>query len=282
MRLIVHCGFHKTASTHLQHLLDLNRVALATRGVFYRHDPDFRAHHRTAWRLLAGDAGMLDAMLAEAVAREARDVILSSEDLEGAIFAPEVAALIDRSAARVGAEVEWHIVVRDPAATFASLFAQLPWHVYVDALWMFAEVMNKGGLYMHDPAPNWGGTPYWFYCFDHLLHLEAFAAATGRTPLVHDYAGGGPYPGWRLLERLGVLDAITAFPDEMGQNRRHADDIVGTSLRARIAEAGGETLGRHIDAAVAASLAAVPDCARLVGERFGPTYAAAVARFGDW
>jgi hypothetical protein len=279
MRLIVHCGLHKTASTYLQHLLHDHRAALEQRGVFYQEDVEFFAHHRIAWNLLRGDASLLDAMLADAAARGCHDAILSSEDLEGALFRPEAATAIAASAARAGAAVEWHVVLRDPSDYFASLFAQLQWHVYADALTMFAEVMNKGGLYMHDPAPNWGGTPYWFYCFDHATWLRVFAEA-GHVPLVHDYADRLPFPGWRLLDRLGVLDVIERLPDAMGQNRRHGDDDVRNGYRTRIAEAGGATLLPHVDAAVAASMAAVPECARLIGERFGPAYREAIARFG--
>jgi hypothetical protein len=269
MRLIVHAGLHKTASTFLQHLLHDHREAMAGRGVWYARDDEFAAHHRAAWQLLGGNVTLLDAMLDEGVARGCRAVIVSSEDLEATLFKPCAARLIDVAAARVGASVEWHFALREPGAYFASLHAQLQWHVYADALWMFAEVMNKGGLYMHDPAPNWGGTPYWFYCFDHARHLRAFAEASGHQPRVHDYADGQPFPGWRLL-------------DARGQNRRHGEDDVRAGYRARIAEAGGASLSAHVDAAVAASIAAVPDCARLIGERFARSHAEALARYGDW
>ena len=281
MRLIVHAGLHKTASTFLQHLLHDHREALAGRGVLYPRDDAFKAQHRAGWQLLDGDTTLLDGMLDEGVVRGCRAVILSSEDLEAALFNPGVARLVDEAAARVGATVEWHMVLREPGAYFASLHAQLQWHVYVDALWMFAEVMNKGGLYMHDPAPNWGGTPYWFYCFDAARYLDAFAAS-GHRPRVHDYADDHPFPGWRLLAELGVLDLVERLPGAMGQNRRHGEDDVRAGYRARIAEAGGASLAAHVDAAVAASIAAVPDCARLVRERFKASHEQALATYGRW
>jgi hypothetical protein len=282
MRLIVHAGLHKTASTFLQHLLHDHRDALAGRGVLYPRDDEFRAQHRAGWQLLAGETTLLDAMLSEGRRHGCRAVIVSSEDLEAVLFNPGVARLIDAAAARAGADVEWHVALREPGAYFASLHAQLQWHVYADALWMFAEVMNKGGLYMHDPAPNWGGTPYWFYCFDHARHLGAFAGMSGHRPRVHDYADGDPFPGWRLLHDLGVLDLIERMPDGTGQNRRHRADDVRAGYTARIAEAGGASLAPHVEAAVAASLAAVPDCAALIGARFAASHAEALARYGNW
>jgi hypothetical protein len=280
MRLIVHLGLHKTASTNLQHLLHAHRAAVCSRGVFYQASSTSAAHHEVAWRLLGGDPTLLDAMLAEARRQECEDIILSSEDLEGLFFNPAPARLIQESAQRAGASVEWHAVLRKPDAYFSSLYAQLQCHVYADALTMFAEIMNKGGLYMHNPAPNWGGTPFWYYSFDHARDLDVFARATGQHVFAHDYADDQPFPGWRLLQRLGVLDLITQLPDEVGQNRRHPADVVLAGYRARIAEAGGGTLKRHVDAAVAVSMASVPHCAQLINERFADSHAQALNRFG--
>ena len=282
MHLIVHAGLHKTASTFLQHLLHDHRDALLERGVLYPRDDRFAAQHRAGWQLLGGSSALLDAMLDDGVRQGARAVILSSEDLEGALFSPAVAGLIDGAAARVGAQVEWHLVLREPGTCFASLHAQLHWHVYADALSMFAEIMNKGGLYMHDPAPDWGGTPWWYYAFDHARILDGFAQASGHRPLVHDYAEDQPFPGWRLLDRLGVLDLIERLPEARGQNRRHPEDTVRDGYRTRITEAGGASLGGHVDAAIAASIAAVPDCARLVGKRFAASHRDALSRYGAW
>ena len=58
MRLIVHLGFHKTASTHLQHLFNLNAESMAARGVWYQPQADYPAHHpaapslRPKWEIL--------------------------------------------------------------------------------------------------------------------------------------------------------------------------------------------------------------------------------------
>lgn len=279
MRLIVHCGLHKTASTNLQHLLHEHRAELASRGVFYQESPGSAAHHHIAWRLLANDPSPLDALLAEARQRQCDHVILSSEDLEGVLFDPAPVRLLHDRASRAGASVEWHVVLRKPGACFSSLFAQLQWHVYADALTMFAEIMNKGGLYMHDPAPNWGGTPFWYYSFDHARDLDRLQQASGAPPFVHDYADDRPFPGWRMLARLRILDLITRLPGEAGQNRRHGQDVVAAGYGARIAEAGGASLAMHVDAAVTASMAAVPPCAQLIGERFADSHAQALQRY---
>ncbi|RYF12364.1 MAG: hypothetical protein EOO77_17535 [Oxalobacteraceae bacterium] len=280
MRILAHCGLHKSASTNLQHLLHGHRDALIAGGIYYDFDGDFAAHHRVAWSLLAGDVEPCDRLLSRAAAHGADYVILSSEDLEGVLFDAGAARRLQASAARAGASLEWHMVLRDPGTYFVSLFAQLQCHVYADALTMFAEIMNKGGLYMHDPAPNWGGTPFWYYSFDHLRDLSRFAAETGHRIVAYDYRDGRPFPGWRILERVGALDLIGSMPGEAGQNRRHSTEVVLDGYRARIAEAGGTSLQRHVDAAVAASTASLEECAQLISERFGDSHAQALAAFG--
>src|SRR5258706_3853942 len=223
MRLIIHLGFHKTASTHLQHLLNGNAGALADRGIWYQHQAGYPAHHFAAWALMLGDAIQLEVMIRNAAAHNCHSVILSSEDLEAVPFNPQITALIEITAARLGVtEIEWHIVLREPGAYFSSLLAQLQHHVYGDSLVMLTEVMRKGMLFIADPLAGAAGTPYWFYCFDHYRHIAALAANTQHPVIVHDYADADPYPGWRLLDRPGALDAIVALPDGEDMNRRLA------------------------------------------------------------
>src|SRR3546814_5393940 len=67
-------------------------------------------------------------MIGEAKAAGAHTMILSSENLEGVVFNPEIALLIERVAADHGFdEIEWHAVIREPGAYFESLHSQLSW-----------------------------------------------------------------------------------------------------------------------------------------------------------
>ena len=283
MRLIVHLGFHKTASTFLQHLLNDHHAALKERGIWYDRQPGYPAHHFAAWELLTGETALFDEMLRNAIAAGCHTAILSSEDLEAVVFNAETVELIETAAARGGVdEIEWHIVLREPGACFASLHAQLQHHVYADSLTMLIEVLRKGMLFIADPSPGERATPYWCYSFDHHAQIAAFAEATRHPVLVHDYADDVPFPGWRMLARLDALGAITVMPGEEGRNRRVSGDAVEAGYRKRIAEALGDepALAHHIDACLAASLAAVPAFAEAVGRRFARSHRAALAAFG--
>lgn len=286
MRLIVHLGFHKTASTYLQHLFNLNCAAMAERGVWYAHQPDYPAHHPAAWALLSGDGAPLAAMIAEARKAGCGTVILSSEDLEGAVFNPGVAALIEDVANEGGVKaIEWHAAIREPGAYFESLMAQLSYHVYGDALSLFVQAMQKGTIFIPEPQPGRDATPYWFYCFDYHAFLSGFAAVPGRRLFVHDYADRDPYPGWRLAERLGVRDVLVEQPDVVGHNHRLPADAVEHFYRARLNEAVGGSVEwamvrEAAEQCMAASLSAVPVLARAVGRRYADSYATAIDLYG--
>lgn len=286
MRLIVHLGFHKTASTHLQHLFNLNAQAMAARGVWYQPQTDYPAHHPAAWALLSGDAAPMEAMIVAARKAGCHTVILSSEDLEGAIFNPGVAALIEDAAVVAGVTaIEWHAAIREPGAYFESLMAQLSYHVYGDALSLFVQAMQKGMIFVPEPQPARDATPYWFYCFDYYAFLSGFAAVPGRRLFVHDYADRDPYPGWRLVERLGVRDLLVETPDDVGHNHRLPADAVEHFYRARLNEAVGGAaewamVREAAEQCLAASLSAVPTLGRAVGQRYADSYADAIAQFG--
>jgi hypothetical protein len=287
MRLIVHMGFHKTASTHLQDLMNRNSAALAERGVWYERQSGYPAHHNVANPLLVGDAAPFEAMIANARAAGSRTLILSSENLEGVVFNTGVATLIEETAAAHGiAEIEWHAAIREPGAYFESIHPQLSWHTYADGLHMFAEVMKKGVLFLPEPHPGDDATPYWFFCFDYHPFLASFAAA-GRKLFVHDYADRTPYPGWRLVDRLGLIDAMVEPAEGHGFNHRLPREQVEKFFRKRLREAAGDRATWHmvrdaVKAHMAANLATVPVYARAVGERYGDSYRRALAEFGGW
>jgi len=284
MRLIVHMGFHKTASTHLQDLMNRNQPRLAERGVWYQPEPGYPAHHGTANPLLVGDTARFEAMIDDARAAGCHTMIFSSENLEGLVFNAAVAGLLERTAADKGVtDIEWHAVIREPGAYFESIHPQLSWHTYADGLHMFAEVMKKGVLFLPEPHPGDDATPYWFFCFDYLPFLTAFAE--GRALFVHDYADRTPYPGWRMIERLGLIDCMVAEAEGDGLNHRLPPERVEKFFRKRLREAAGDhetwvAVREAVKAHMAANLATVPVYARAVGERYGESYRAALAAFG--
>ncbi len=284
MKLIIHPGLHKTGSTYLQHVLNDNHAALAGRGVWYQPQEGYPAHHRTAWRTLLGDEQPLVAMIEEARAAKCHTVVLSSEDLEGALYDDRPLHAVDDAANQTEVrEIEWHVVLREPGAAFASLFAQLQHHVYADAFQLFYDVIRRGFVHMAAPMPD-TGTPYWYYCFDHLADLGRLHHRAGAVVIAHDYAAKTAFPGASMLEHLGVLDAISHLPGPEARNARPSRDSIIRGYVMRVAEAipSENEQQRIIDGFLAClenGLDNIETYAAMVGERYSDSHRAALARF---
>lgn len=284
MKLIIHPGLHKTGSTYLQHVLNDNHAALAERGLWYQPQEGYPAHHHAAWRILVGDEEPLVAMIEQARSAKCHTVILSSEDLEGALYDDRPLHAIDDAANQAEVRtIEWHIVLRGPGAAFASLFAQLQHHVYADAFQLFYDAMRRGFVHMAAPMPN-TGTPYWYYCFDHLTDLGRLQERTGATLVAHDFATKCAFPGATLLDHLGVLDAISTLPGHEARNARPGRDDIIRGYVMRVAEAipDENEQQRVIDGFLSClenGLDNIDTYAAMVGERYADSHRAALARF---
>ncbi|MEL7218566.1 MAG: hypothetical protein AAGK01_09070 [Pseudomonadota bacterium] len=284
MKLIIHPGLHKTGSTYLQHVLNDNHAQLAAHGVWYQPQNGYPAHHAAAWRILLGDEQPLVAMIEQARSSDCHTVILSSEDLEGALYDDRPLHAIDDAANQIGvAKIEWHVTLRDPGEAFASLFAQLQHHVYADAFQLFYDAMRRGFVHMAAPMPD-EGTPYWYYCFDHLTDLSRLNERSGAPVIAHDFQAKAAFPGAGLLGHLGVLDAISALPDSSARNARpQRDDIIrGYVLRVAEAIPDEQHQQRVIEGFLGGlenSLDQIATYAEMIGERYGDSHRAALARF---
>ena len=284
MKLIVHMGLHKTGSTYLQHIFNDNHEALLGRGIYYQPQPGYPAHHFPAWDILRGDASPVETMISEARIARCHTAILSSEDLEGAIFDHATAASIEAAAVAAGAEtIEWHICVRDTGEYFASLYSQLQHHIYADPVAMLCEVLRDGMMMVIDPSPGERATPYWCFCFDHHRYIAGFAAQTQHPVILHDFRDRKPFPGWRILDSLGALDVIKRLPGEKGRNSRLGEETVRAGYRDQVlrlaaTDAQRAKLRPLIEAELRGKTA--ERFAEVVGERFAESTAEALREFG--
>lgn len=285
MKLIIHSGLHKTGSTYLQHALNMNHDALAQRGVWYEPQPGYPAHHAAAWKVLEGDPQPIAGMIEQARQGDCHTVLVSSEDLEGALYDQRPLCAVKRAADASGvSEIEWHIVLREPGPAFASLFAQLQHHVYADAFQLFYDVMRRGFIHMEAPMPG-SGTPYWYYSFDHLKDLTQLQERTGARVIAHDFAAQATFPGAGILDGLDAMDAIAERPGPQARNARATREQVIEGNVARVAEAVPDALAqeRIVEVFLAClenSLDSLSTYSELVGERFRKSHLAALERFG--
>ena len=285
MRLIVHAGLHQTGATYLQHVLSENREALRARGIFYPQEAGSCAHHRIAADLLRRDPVSLLAAISAAKAAGCHEMILSSQLLEGAILDRALAAGLELAAQGCGvALVEWHICLRDPGDSFAALYARLQQQLYTDPAAMAVEIMREGVKLVLEPSPYPDAAPFQAFCFDHFRIISAFAARTSNPVCLHDFRDSAPFPGWRMLDRLGLLDALRVLPGAEARNPRPGESEVQAGYAHQILRrlpdgAHRRRLRPMIDDQVRRNAAMVEDYARAIRDLFAPGTAAALQIF---
>lgn len=286
MRLIVHMGLHKTGSTYLQHVMNDNHDVLLRNGVYYERQPGYPAHHFAAWDILRGDASPIMRMIADARLSRCHTTVLSSEDLEGAVFYQNAVTVIEAAAAEANVEtLEWHMCVREPGDVFGSLYAQLQHHVYADPVAMLCEVLRDGMMMVIDPTPGGGAMPFWGFVFDHYRYISRFAHQTRHPVILHDFRDDLPFPGANILSHIRVLDDLESLPGEAALNRRlspsqvrhgHADQV----LSLLSTEGQRKRLSGLIREHVRRSSAAIDSYAEAVREQFDGSMQAALKEFG--
>jgi hypothetical protein len=264
MKLIVHIGLHKTGSTYLQHILNTHSEVLKSQGLYYQHQFGYPAHHDLAWELLRGENRSLVKLIDEARRENCSQLMVSSEDLEGILYDNRPLEAIQRAAVQGRVtEIEYHVVLREPGAAFASLFRELAKHTYSDPLSLFYSVMRRGFIHMVEPG---GGVPYWYYSFDQARDLKEFARRASGKLQVHDFKDSDPFPGWRIIS--DYLGSIESLPDSDARNDRNSDEVTLSLFQERLAEVGASKPVR---------LDEVDDFAATISKHFAQSHADALA-----
>ena len=130
MRLIIHGGCHKTATTWFQSFCNEYRDEFRTHGVFYPTFDHWNQHSYVVWKCQAGDYCFFAHLRDEAAAHDCHTVLLSGEDFENCLVDIHFAQQIQDSA--VGFDsVEWIFTEREDY--IPSLYAELSKHNVVMA-----------------------------------------------------------------------------------------------------------------------------------------------------
>ncbi|MFN3954081.1 MAG: hypothetical protein ACK4LQ_06460 [Pararhodobacter sp.] len=138
MRIIVHIGAHKTASTHLQLALERGRAALGARGVAVFGPDQLRRRGLGLPEYLSAPAGSAEAhgaRIRAALGAGAERLVVSDENILGNAhnvelirtgrFYPRAASRLQALLALLPAgEVTLALAIRDPARFLTSAYAQ--------------------------------------------------------------------------------------------------------------------------------------------------------------
>lgn len=223
MRLVIHAGTHKTASTYFQHLLAANQSLLAGHGIYTRPDARMTGNHGTAWMTLVEDYRHIAAHVREALRLGRTAMLLSSEDFETLIFDHRRALLVETAAREAGAtSIEWTFCFRSPGEYFTSLMAELSHTGFVDYLGALTSVLRDGRLRLFREAKR--HPLYWDFCFDYETHLGLFGVAVSGQVTVHDFRDNEPFPGHGIIAALGVDPTSLSKPEGRARNARLAPE----------------------------------------------------------
>jgi hypothetical protein len=282
MRLVLHIGLHKTASTAFQTLCRDNAARLLEHGVYWRVHEGYPAHHEAAWKMLRGEDGAVSEYLEEARARGALCALISSEELDYVLQVPQKAVVIERDAREAGAtEVIWVAALRRPSESFRSNISELTKHgIHVDPLQGYLEVMRTGGLHFINRLN--GGVQFWnwFFTLDYRHYFDRLRATVRGRVLAYDYHAEERLPGAAILRAAcAEAEALIAAIDPPGQvNVRLTGEETSGNLACMLRGHG------HDEQEVAALLALQGD-ARTSATELGTDAimdAMLDARFGDY
>jgi hypothetical protein len=282
MRLVLHMGLHKTASTAFQTLCRDHADRLAGAGVHWRVHPGYPAHHEAAWALLRGEMSAIADYIAEARTAGAQTALLSSEELDYVLHVPQKAQAIEVAARDAGAtEIVWVAALRRPSEVFRSLASELTKHgIHVDPLQGYLEIRRSGGL--HFTGRHDGGTQFWnwFKTFDYGYHFARLRGAVSGRVVAYDYHAPDRLPGAPILrlatpEGERLMDAMTP-PGRV--NARLDEDEIAANLRGILARHGHGA--EEIDALLVAAEASARASRATGADRI--IDAALDARFGDY
>jgi hypothetical protein len=135
MRLVIHLGATKTASTFLQKCLFANETLLREHGIYLPKAgrlpwaTDVISHHNLAWELV-GDRRFREAhgrwsdMLAEVAQTDAETVLLSTEAFARLASDVQLRSFMARRMAELSDDVTLIYVVREPLARINSMYGQ--------------------------------------------------------------------------------------------------------------------------------------------------------------
>src|SRR6056297_1223300 len=98
MKLVIHCGLHKTGTTSFQKFCFHNRFLLRGFGIYYPKYCKYDQHSYVLWKAQQRGMGTLGSFFAKSFAEATSDchtVLLSGEDFENCIVDVALASEIE-------------------------------------------------------------------------------------------------------------------------------------------------------------------------------------------
>lgn len=192
MKLVVHAGTHKTATTAFQMFCWSARLVFAESGFYY---PDLKygsvdvfQHSPLVWSLQEGRRldvfKILCNFYQNAVSLGCHSVLISGEDFENFLIDSAAQLQFEQMLYDAGFDdLEWVIVRREPLDYFQSLYSELSKHgACVSALPAAMSVVRSGWFAVSTANLNY------FFAIDIVRLLGAFRARTRGNVRVYKFS----------------------------------------------------------------------------------------------
>lgn len=246
MRLVIHGGLHKTATTSFQALCWQNRQVLFQQGIVYPEFRTWKQHGYAAWDLQRHKYRAVQKFLTTAAESSDADktVLISGEDFENCLVDLHSAIVFQKAARKSGfTEISWCFVRRNPYDYLLSIYAELSKHrIVVDLQGIAACILKSGYFTTYSNKYNYN------FVFDLKRRVNHFRQHVAKDTFMIEYADfikAGP--GLTLLERLAwdaevIKDALPRSDNSPKKNVRQG--TLETEMRyARTALSNSRDLG---------------------------------------
>lgn len=211
MKLVIHCGLHKTATTSFQKICDTNRNILYELGVNYPNFREHKQHSHLLWEVQKSGLETLSAFLQKSFSEsknKCHTVLISGEDFENCIVDVGLALEVEALAAEAGFDgIEWIFVTRSIDSYISSIYSELSKHGVVlrrDILKRAAK--DRGCFYISSNNYNY------IFVFDFPRFAERFQQRVSKNIIEYnknDFCR--EYPGAIVLRRILHEEAFTQF-----------------------------------------------------------------------
>ena len=160
MRLVIHCGCHKTGTTAFQTLCSQNRALLNEVGVHYPGEDSLKQHSHLIWRIQAEGVSFLGRRLRAyrvSAGQNCDTVLLSGEDFENVIVDITLALEIEEQAHNAGFDdIVWIVVSRPSFDYAASIYAEMSKHkIVLQQSVIDKALLQRGCLYVSSHQFNY-------------------------------------------------------------------------------------------------------------------------------
>ena len=205
LKLAIHAGLHKTASSSFQFLCRAFEDKLLVEGICYQKYDRGENFSYLANALQRGKTDELEFVLRQAASEvsETDTVLISGEDFENCLIDHDLARALEDVAYRLGFDqLEWFFVYRNPLDYLKSIYGEMSKHnVCLNIEDVAGEIFENGYFCVENENYRYK------FVFDFFQFFDSFSAVTNNNCEAIEYENFcAPFPGHEMLRRISLSE----------------------------------------------------------------------------